>query len=405
MNLDGLQNLPNETITDIFIFCLPQESFLHPDPRNAPILLTHICSSWRAFVTQVPALWKSIALSDFHKKGKARPSFHDVNLEKQLLDQVILWNTNSRTHELAVSVDFRLASIPEVVQLQGKSSIVSVDSPSFWDTVLRHAIVENSHRLRKLFFQFESIILGNVIYDMTSECFTTLETLHFALSPIWEPPVIAARLKEFSITIDTYEDIESVLATIQFPALNHLRFCWDQHSGSTWSFDWTLPFKAAYIHFVNQLKLLHSLTLGFQNISGDALLEILRYTPLLVDLTVDSELLSYRSFLENLTYRPESAHRAIAISFTNDAFTTMLVSRSPILMHSTNGHHKGSQPAYLKNVLLCVEWTGEDGKIVDLENLSTQLDKLSVLGLGVDVKVEVSDTKESWLREESPTWC
>ncbi|KDR80057.1 hypothetical protein GALMADRAFT_277356 [Galerina marginata CBS 339.88] len=504
-DLDGLSDLPNEIITDIFLFCLPQGSFLHLDPRNAPILLTHICSSWRTFVTHVPTLWKSIALSNIHKLGMGRPPFYDVNLEKRMLEQVALWSANSHTQQLAVSVDFRLALIPDDNQRQARrNSIFCIESPSFWDRVLRHAIVENAHRLRKLFLRLELTVLGSVIFDMTSESIPALETLHVVLSPPWgtpagpastrvttfskppnlrrvvlalnsplleidipwaqlthvallqvqstskiysvlqqcpflqalsivisdgkepihvtTPTIMAIHLKELAIGIYSNKDVESFLVTIQFPALNHLRLCRSQESGSLWSFD------VGFKHFVNQLNLLHSLTLGYQNISSEALLEVLCRTPLLVDLTVDSELVSYTSFLENLTYQPEAGDETLIpkleyfnlyleidlevdedglnagrnISFTNDAFLSMIVSRSPIAVQT---HSEKASPACLKNVLLCVEHVEEGLQIVDLDGLSIQLRKLSALGLDMDVNVQVSDNKSSWLREETPTWC
>ncbi|KDR79976.1 hypothetical protein GALMADRAFT_62217, partial [Galerina marginata CBS 339.88] len=60
--IDGFPNIPSEIIIDIFLLCLPDEPFHRPHPQTAPILLTHVCSSWREFASRLPELWTSISL-------------------------------------------------------------------------------------------------------------------------------------------------------------------------------------------------------------------------------------------------------------------------------------------------------------------------------------------------------
>jgi len=50
--MDGFINIPNEIVGKIFIYCLPNSKFHRPDPHLAPILLTHVCRSWRDFARQ-----------------------------------------------------------------------------------------------------------------------------------------------------------------------------------------------------------------------------------------------------------------------------------------------------------------------------------------------------------------
>ncbi|KAJ7898614.1 hypothetical protein B0H14DRAFT_2315033, partial [Mycena olivaceomarginata] len=49
--------LPPEITTEIFIRCLPVQWYHLPSPRDAPLLLLQICSSWRALTLCTPALW------------------------------------------------------------------------------------------------------------------------------------------------------------------------------------------------------------------------------------------------------------------------------------------------------------------------------------------------------------
>lgn len=64
---------------------------------------------------------------------------------------------------------------------------------------------------------------------------------------------------------------------------------------------------------LHQWRNLHTLVLGYHTIFGDTLLGILRLIPHLVELGVDSDLGTYRSFLQGLTYQPdpEEGHQNI----------------------------------------------------------------------------------------------
>jgi hypothetical protein len=53
--------LPLEVVHEIFIRCLPRER-VGPDIAQAPLLLCHICSSWRSIAINLPELWRSLFL-------------------------------------------------------------------------------------------------------------------------------------------------------------------------------------------------------------------------------------------------------------------------------------------------------------------------------------------------------
>ncbi|KAF8189044.1 hypothetical protein BJ912DRAFT_801809, partial [Pholiota molesta] len=54
-----ISSLPYEILLEIFIHCLPGYSLLQQQPSttSAPILLCHICSSWRRLAQASSTLW------------------------------------------------------------------------------------------------------------------------------------------------------------------------------------------------------------------------------------------------------------------------------------------------------------------------------------------------------------
>ncbi|KAF9555879.1 hypothetical protein CPC08DRAFT_111604 [Agrocybe pediades] len=59
------QDLPYDILSSIFPFCLPANLFEYPQPnaKVAPLLLCHICSSWRLVaLTMCPRLWCQLAI-------------------------------------------------------------------------------------------------------------------------------------------------------------------------------------------------------------------------------------------------------------------------------------------------------------------------------------------------------
>ncbi|KAK0437719.1 uncharacterized protein EV420DRAFT_1316914 [Desarmillaria tabescens] len=68
---DPVVRLPSELIIDIFLHCLPDDSYPSLHGGAAPVLLTHVCRSWRALALSVSSLWSSFEI-DFHS-GYAVP--------------------------------------------------------------------------------------------------------------------------------------------------------------------------------------------------------------------------------------------------------------------------------------------------------------------------------------------
>ncbi|KAF9475397.1 hypothetical protein BDN70DRAFT_996451 [Pholiota conissans] len=55
--------LPPEILTEIFLFCIPDEQFPLPYTTEAPLLLTHVSSQWRSIAVSVPELWTALHIN------------------------------------------------------------------------------------------------------------------------------------------------------------------------------------------------------------------------------------------------------------------------------------------------------------------------------------------------------
>lgn len=87
--------IPTELITEIFLHCLPDEIYIDPHIRAAPLLLARICRSWRSIALHTPKLWSSVAIKvkSTHKCVPSRP-------------MIELWLYRSSRSFLLFSIDF-----------------------------------------------------------------------------------------------------------------------------------------------------------------------------------------------------------------------------------------------------------------------------------------------------------
>ncbi|KAF8150216.1 hypothetical protein B0H34DRAFT_826608 [Crassisporium funariophilum] len=58
--ISPLRRLPPEVQQEIFIHCLPTDNYAVMAVSEAPMLLTHVCNSWRQLALATPRLWSSI---------------------------------------------------------------------------------------------------------------------------------------------------------------------------------------------------------------------------------------------------------------------------------------------------------------------------------------------------------
>ncbi|KAL0575393.1 hypothetical protein V5O48_006586 [Marasmius crinis-equi] len=57
------ESLPPEVLAQIFLHCLPTNSYPACDVKECPLLLTTVCRSWREVASSTPRLWSSIKIT------------------------------------------------------------------------------------------------------------------------------------------------------------------------------------------------------------------------------------------------------------------------------------------------------------------------------------------------------
>ncbi|KAJ7745195.1 hypothetical protein DFH07DRAFT_963406 [Mycena maculata] len=84
----GIENLPNEILSEIFVSCLPPDP--QPDLLAAPMIFLNICHRWREIALALPALWMRI-----------RIEFPRAREFEQVLDT---WLTRARLRATSLSL-------------------------------------------------------------------------------------------------------------------------------------------------------------------------------------------------------------------------------------------------------------------------------------------------------------
>ncbi|KAF8189054.1 hypothetical protein BJ912DRAFT_1042419 [Pholiota molesta] len=84
--------LPYEILLEIFIHCLPRYPLLQQQPSttSAPILLCHVCSSWRRLAQAFPTLWTHLSY-EFPIVAIHGPTFWTYEFEERDIEFVRWW--------------------------------------------------------------------------------------------------------------------------------------------------------------------------------------------------------------------------------------------------------------------------------------------------------------------------
>ncbi|KDR76454.1 hypothetical protein GALMADRAFT_139387 [Galerina marginata CBS 339.88] len=214
----------------------------------------------------------------------------------------------------------------------------------------------------------------------------------------------------------------SVFNEKSFPVLNYLQLaCKTNHRYDNWS----MLHHPDQAHFLSQLRLLRTLVLTNQIIPGDELLELLHSTPLLVKLSVESDLQNYFSFFDGLTYHPFGAgleqnripkleefaiYVDTAESSTDDGFEVELIwfKESMLLMIQSRcpSRHEvlsinDDRPARLRKFLLCTDSGGL--KILIPDGLD-EINSLLTDGLDFESREVAPGSADEWAVKELSFW-
>ncbi|KAG2035628.1 hypothetical protein BDR03DRAFT_1092986 [Suillus americanus] len=74
--------LPTEILSQIFLYCLPEDEHCMYASRQAPLLLTRICRRWREVAVSLPRLWCRLQLEVCHKAWQERAFGYDSWLKR-----------------------------------------------------------------------------------------------------------------------------------------------------------------------------------------------------------------------------------------------------------------------------------------------------------------------------------
>ena len=96
--LSCIRRIPQEILSDIFVRCLPLETYIEPDAKTAPLVLMGVCREWRRVALKTPKLWCSLLI---RHQGK-----------QQHMDLNHHWLARAKGCPLSVSIGTRMPKIP-----------------------------------------------------------------------------------------------------------------------------------------------------------------------------------------------------------------------------------------------------------------------------------------------------
>ncbi|KAF9530166.1 hypothetical protein CPB83DRAFT_187174 [Crepidotus variabilis] len=170
--MGAFNNLPNEIIAEIFVQCLPLKSN-HPNPKDAPLLLTHVCSFWRSLAQVTPRLWSSLRLEPHRASILDTAAKRDRALRtvSVCIEQYRHWRSHTpMTHPFDLSIR------------AWNSSTIKLELTTDWHSLM-HAIAQDSSSLRSLMVDVEDLRYCRPIWTLTRTSICMLEAIHIRYRP------------------------------------------------------------------------------------------------------------------------------------------------------------------------------------------------------------------------------
>ncbi|KAG2057470.1 hypothetical protein BDR06DRAFT_1005105 [Suillus hirtellus] len=84
--------LPTEVLSQVFVHCLPEDKYLSPVSKLAPVLLTRICRRWREVAVGTPSLWDRLDVP------------YDLTRKRELPFCLDIWLKRSRGRLLSLAL-------------------------------------------------------------------------------------------------------------------------------------------------------------------------------------------------------------------------------------------------------------------------------------------------------------
>jgi len=99
-----VKSIPKQVLSEIFMHCLPRASYpaeyAQPDVTIAPMLLCHICSSWRRVALDTPWLWAELSHTSYNPLNQSRvpQSIATWKLVRDVdIEFLVWWTSNLRS--------------------------------------------------------------------------------------------------------------------------------------------------------------------------------------------------------------------------------------------------------------------------------------------------------------------
>ncbi|KAF8199588.1 hypothetical protein BJ912DRAFT_844773 [Pholiota molesta] len=236
--------LPPEILSEIFIYCIPDEQFPLPYTTEAPLLLTHVSAQWRSLAISIPELWTALhvnykdpvedipATNVWLSRSGSKPLSLSVAIDfseqpqQEILDALCRHSKRWKhvrfdfRHLLCPPMDVSNINIAPITSLLSSApklrEVTWVDDLADTDTLLQLPL----GRLTKLALSMDH---GTLDYlQVLNECYNLEHirlTRPFSLTPQTQAPIFLPKLTSFNIS----SDITGVLDLLVLPALREVR--------------------------------------------------------------------------------------------------------------------------------------------------------------------------------------
>ncbi|KAJ7725946.1 hypothetical protein B0H16DRAFT_1384123 [Mycena metata] len=208
--LTPIRRIPLEILQRIFVACLPTHRNCVMSAKEAPVLLGHICSSWRVLSLSTPRLWASLHIAEPVRMPHSRNSLYRT--------------LHARRGEIAKTWLARSGQCPLSLSFQGGGydedhPIPQDESPRWTKDVLLRTLLPFTSRWRRLSLTASSSAELSVLRGLTGADVPLLKTLEVVLqSPLpWRPFTLlnGPQITELALTGDVDSDPR------------HLPLCWE----------------------------------------------------------------------------------------------------------------------------------------------------------------------------------
>lgn len=180
-----IRRLPLDVLFEIFTHCLPEDHNPIISAAEAPILLTHICGSWRSFALSSPRLWSRIhapftnqdLLHDNPRETTNRiPQARVVQILRRRCEAVDQWLLRSGRSPLSISMHYKDAAFRRA---NSPLSEISIDFCKILASV--------SDRWQHMEMNLPVQIYNQLVNGLDSARFPKLTTLRISfLQEYWE---------------------------------------------------------------------------------------------------------------------------------------------------------------------------------------------------------------------------